>query len=193
MLQMYIYIYINSTKLYPRIIRPTDICTENPSVEGGGVWGAVMATSRLFHGQCFCIFNPLVTRHFLISRQYYAVALKNDCWKGRFWKNRERPSRLIRTWFSDKPPDQPHSVSIVITRGPLQWISNKIKLFLVNSYFDADFDEEIFIEGAKQVVSKNVKNKELTQSHCDAILLTMTYAQVLPLLPTKSSKVIDAK
>jgi hypothetical protein len=57
-------------------------------------------------------------------------------------------NRLTKNCFSNKPHIR---VSVVASRGPLKWISNKFKLFLVNSYFDADFDEETFLEGAKQV------------------------------------------
>ncbi|XP_046860183.1 m-AAA protease-interacting protein 1, mitochondrial-like isoform X2 [Xenia sp. Carnegie-2017] len=53
---------------------------------------------------------------------------------------------------SNKQNESKRALSIVITRGPFKWLSNKVKLFLVNSYFDKDFEEKTFLEGAKQAI-----------------------------------------
>ena len=111
-----------------------------------------MAIWRTFQCKCFGKFSQLITHRYFIFRQYNAVSLKSntyDC--TRTLLNRKRTNHLTKKCFSDKP-GEPRSLSIVVSRGPLQWISNKVKLFLVNSYFDADFDEQTFLHGAKQVV-----------------------------------------
>ena len=113
-----------------------------------------MATSvcRSLHGQqCLYKCKPWITSLSFIFRQYHAVTLNTIntcCHSGTFWKSHERTNRLTKNCFSNKPHIR---VSVVASRGPLKWISNKFKLFLVNSYFDADFDEDTFLEGAKQV------------------------------------------
>ncbi len=35
--------------------------------------------------------------------------------------------------------------------GPMKWLDLKAKMFLMRSFFDREFDEEEFLEGAKQV------------------------------------------
>ena len=111
-----------------------------------------MATWRTFHRHCFGKFKQLTAHRYFISRQYNAVTLRRNSYgcRGTLLKKGEQTNHSTRRDFSDKH-GQPRTLSIVVSRGPLQWISNKIKLFLVNSYFDADFNEETFLEGAKQV------------------------------------------
>jgi hypothetical protein len=99
--------------------------------------------------QCFYKFNPTICYRSFISRQYYAINLNTDSGCHKFGERFIRTNGSTKKYFSDKP--QQRTVSVVVTRGPLQWIANKIKLFLVNSYFDADFEEETFLKGAKQV------------------------------------------
>ena len=100
--------------------------------------------------QCFHKFKTWKSYRPFVFRQYHAITLKtNLChYGGTFGRSKNRLT--IKSCFSNKP--QQHTVSFVVSRGPLQWIANKIKLFLVNSYFDADFDEDTFLKGAKQAV-----------------------------------------
>ncbi len=127
-----------------------------------------MAIWKSIYQQCFYIkYNPWISYRSFIFRQYHAVTSKTNsyCQKGTFLKSRERRDRLTKKCFSDKPE---RTVSVIVSRGPLQWISNKIKLFLVNSYFDADFDEKTFLEGAKQVAT--------TLSGCYSISVNILYS-----------------
>ena len=100
--------------------------------------------------QCFYKFKPWKSCRPFVFRQYHAVTLKTSlCHYGGTFGSPTN-SLTAKNCFSNKP-EQQHTVSFVVSRGPLQWIANKIKLFLVNSYFDADFDEGTFLKGAKQV------------------------------------------
>ena len=69
-----------------------------------------------------------------------------------------RASKCCRRCFSDNSGggDQKFPVSVMFSpRSPLRWLSNKMKIFMVHSFFDSDFDEGKFLEGAKQVNSLN--------------------------------------
>lgn len=111
-----------------------------------------MATLNLFGHKYFCKCNSWIRYRSFVLRRYHAVNINKNvhCNGGTFWLNHQKANRFTKNRFSDKPDEQ-RTVSFIISRGPFGWISNKLKLFLVNSYFDAQFEEEAFLEGAKQV------------------------------------------
>lgn len=111
-----------------------------------------MATWRSFRRRFFCKFKPRITHPSFILRPYHAVSLKSNtyCDRETYFQRRERTNLTGKRCVSDKPDKT--GASIVVLGSPFQWISKKIKIFLVNSYFDSDFNEETFLEGAKQVI-----------------------------------------
>ncbi|XP_028408992.1 m-AAA protease-interacting protein 1, mitochondrial-like [Dendronephthya gigantea] len=111
-----------------------------------------MATWRSLRRKFFYKFKPCLAHPSFILRPYHAVSIKSStyCHRETYFQSRERTNPTGKRCVSGKPGKA--EASIVVLGNPFQWISKKIKIFLVNSYFDADFEEETFIKGAKQAV-----------------------------------------
>lgn len=115
--------------------------------------------------------NACISPRSLLSRSYHAKNL-NDVlfYSGEvFCKQRMQGKMCCQRRFSDQPGRQKHQISFVFQHGPFRWISNKLKLFLVHSFFDSDFDEATFLEGAKQVNNRTltVMYKRIVCTHVE--------------------------
>ena len=123
-------------------------------------------------------FNGVILFRSLFLRQYHATALNNELrsHNGLMLKRFTSGEKCFRRWSSDDPKPPVYNVNLVFSRGPLRWLSNKMKLFLVRSYFDSDFDEEKFLEGAKQVsFSRNNRRNDSEQKHTGKSLYGLNY------------------
>ena len=54
---------------------------------------------------------------------------------------------------SNNDSDETVKVKRIYMRSPLKWFDIKVKMFLLRSYFDQEFEESEFLQGAKQVCS----------------------------------------
>ena len=68
-----------------------------------------------------------------------------------FSSNAKVSRRRFFSTNSNNGDDRHVRIKKIYVRSPFRWLDIKVKIFLLKSYFDQEFEENEFLQGAKQV------------------------------------------